>query len=237
FAHVRRDRVRGGGRRPHRRVRRRREQGGNLLGRGAGEGKWRAVLCRRSDFDARPDAGLGRRDPHRAAGGGGSDARIRSGYRSGRDAGGKSGIRRDAQSLYHGDRHRAWRGARPVYRIAEEVVVLVDVHSHYWEYPEHFSEDFKKQASRARGDTEVDLTVRWEDYQASAEGCDKTVVFGGKAKLSGLWVPDTAVARYAATRPDKLIAFLSLDPTRPGWQEEMFEGHRNLKMKGIKLLP
>jgi predicted TIM-barrel fold metal-dependent hydrolase len=116
-------------------------------------------------------------------------------------------------------------------------LVLVDVHSHYWEYPEHFSEDFKRQASRARGDTEVDLTVRWEDYRATAEGCDKTIVFGGKAQLSGLWVPDAAIAKYAATQPDKLIPFLSLDPTRPGWQDEMFEGHKDLKMKGIKLLP
>jgi predicted TIM-barrel fold metal-dependent hydrolase len=115
--------------------------------------------------------------------------------------------------------------------------VLVDVHSHYWKYPEHFSEDFKRQATKARGDTEVDLTVRWDEYHASAAACDKTIVFGGKAHLSGLWVPDRAVAGYVATQPDKLIGFLSLDPSRPGWQDEMFEGHGDLKMKGIKLLP
>jgi len=115
--------------------------------------------------------------------------------------------------------------------------VIVDVHSHYWEYPEHFSEDFKEQARRARGDVEVDLTVRWSEYHATATTCDKTVVFGGKAKLAGLWVPDREVARYVATQPDKLIGFLSLDPTQPGWQDEMVEGHQNLKMKGVKLMP
>ncbi|MEO7649181.1 MAG: amidohydrolase family protein [Bryobacteraceae bacterium] len=115
--------------------------------------------------------------------------------------------------------------------------MLVDVHSHYWEYPEHFSEDFKNQARRARGDVEVDLTVRWNEYHATAVTCDKTVVFGGKAKLSGLWVPDRAVASYVAAQPRKLIGFLSLDPTQPGWQDEMHEGHRDLKLKGIKLLP
>jgi predicted TIM-barrel fold metal-dependent hydrolase len=115
--------------------------------------------------------------------------------------------------------------------------VLVDVHSHYWEYPEHFSEDFKEQARRARGDVEVDLTVRWNEYRAAAATCDKTVVFGGKAKVSGLWVPDKAVAGYVAAHSDKLIGFLSLDPTQPGWQDELHEGHRDLKLKGIKLLP
>ncbi len=116
--------------------------------------------------------------------------------------------------------------------------MLIDVHSHYWEYPEHFSDDFKSQAARARGDgVAVDLTVRWEEYHAGAKEAGKTVVFGGKAHLSGLWVPDRVVANYVARHPDKLIGFLSLDPSRPGWQDEMIEGHQDLKLKGIKLLP
>jgi predicted TIM-barrel fold metal-dependent hydrolase len=115
-------------------------------------------------------------------------------------------------------------------------VVIVDVHSHFWEYPKHFNHDFMMQAKRARGDVEVDLTVRWEDYRASAEGCAKTIVFGGKAKLSGIWVPDRDVAAYVALHPEELIGFLSVDPTQPGWQEELVEGHQDLKMRGIKLL-
>ena len=115
--------------------------------------------------------------------------------------------------------------------------MIIDVHSHYWEYPGHFSDDFRRQAMRAKGgDTEVDLTVRWPEYDATAAGCEKTIVFGGKAKLSGLWVPDQAVASYVAEHPDRLIGFLSVDPTQPGWQDELEEGHRNLKLKGIKLL-
>jgi predicted TIM-barrel fold metal-dependent hydrolase len=62
-------------------------------------------------------------------------------------------------------------------------------------------------------------------------------VFGGKAKLSGLWVPDQDVAGYVNQHPEKLIGFLSLDPTQPGWQDELQQGHHDLKLKGIKLLP
>jgi predicted TIM-barrel fold metal-dependent hydrolase len=114
--------------------------------------------------------------------------------------------------------------------------VLIDVHSHFWEYPKHFSEDFKRQALRSRGDVEVDLTVRWDDYVAHGRSCDKTIVFGGKAKLSGLWVADREVAAYVARHSDKLIGFLSVDPTQPGWEDELEEGHRDLRMRGIKLL-
>jgi len=116
--------------------------------------------------------------------------------------------------------------------------MVIDVHSHWWEYPRHFSDDFKAQARRARGNGEdVDLTVRYEDYRAGATTVDKTVVFGGKAKLSGLWVPDHEVAAYVAQHADRLIGFMALDPTQPGWQEELEEGHRKLKLKGIKLMP
>jgi uncharacterized protein len=113
---------------------------------------------------------------------------------------------------------------------------VIDVHSHFWEYPKHFNDDFMMQAKRARGDVEVDLTVRWEDYRATAEACHKTIVFGGKAKLSGMWVPDKDVAAYVNQHPRELIGFLSVDPTQPGWEDELIEGHQDLKMSGIKLL-
>jgi hypothetical protein len=92
--------------------------------------------------------------------------------------------------------------------------MLVDVHSHFFRYPEHFSKDFVAQARRARNQ-EIDLTVRWDDYHARALACDKTVVFGGKARLSGLWVPDQEVAQYAKDHADKVVGFLSVDPTNP----------------------
>jgi len=114
--------------------------------------------------------------------------------------------------------------------------VLIDVHSHYWDYPKDFTASFIAQARRARGDLEVDLTVRYEDYLATGRSCDKTIVFGGKAKLAGVWVADRDVAAYVARQPDKLIAFLSVDPTQPGWEDELVAGHQDLKMKGIKLL-
>jgi predicted TIM-barrel fold metal-dependent hydrolase len=115
--------------------------------------------------------------------------------------------------------------------------MIVDIHSHLFSYPGHFTQDFVEQSRRARNGVEVDLTVRWSDYAATAADCRWTVVFGGKAKLAGIWVPDADVAAYVSQHPDRLIGFLSVDPTQRGWQEELIAGHQDLGLKGIKLLP
>ncbi len=116
--------------------------------------------------------------------------------------------------------------------------MIVDVHSHVWAYPDHFSDTFREQARRAQGGIEVDLSTPIERYWASCPD-DETVVrvvFGGKAKLSGLWVDDRYVADHVADHGG-LLGFLSVDPTQEGWEEEMRHGHRELGLCGIKLLP
>lgn len=115
--------------------------------------------------------------------------------------------------------------------------MIIDVHSHVWEYPAHFTDEFRRQAARARAGQEIDLTVRYSDYNATAPTGTKTIVFGGKARLSGVWVEDAYVARQVAAQPEALIGFMSLDPTQPGWQAEMEHGHQTLGLRGIKLLP
>ncbi len=115
--------------------------------------------------------------------------------------------------------------------------MIIDVHSHFWEYPRDFTADFREPAKRARAGVEVDLTVRYEDYRAAAPPDIRTVIFGGKAKRSGIWVDDRHVAAYVAAHPDTLIGFLSVDPTQPGWEKELRDGHEELGLRGIKLLP
>ena len=118
-------------------------------------------------------------------------------------------------------------------------VMIIDVHSHAWRFPGDFSEDFIRQAKRARAGQDVDLTVTHEAYRRSlpAEEAVKTIVFGGKARLSGLWVDDKTVSDFVAEHPNDLIGFLSVDPTQEGWRREMRDGHETLGLRGIKLLP
>lgn len=115
--------------------------------------------------------------------------------------------------------------------------MIIDVHAHLFPSHEDFSPEFLSQAQRAKGGEPVDLVTRYEHYWATAGGCAKTIVFGGKARLSGLWVNDRKIAEFAAAHPDRVIGFMSLDPTRAGWEEEMRFGREELKLRGIKLMP
>jgi predicted TIM-barrel fold metal-dependent hydrolase len=116
--------------------------------------------------------------------------------------------------------------------------MIVDVHSHVWQYPDDFTEEFRCQARTvARAGQELDLRVSYEAYRRGAQSCDRTIVFGGKARLSGVWVDDAYVAQYARDHADTCIGFLSVDPTQPGWEQELEHGHQQLGLKGIKLLP
>ena len=71
--------------------------------------------------------------------------------------------------------------------------MILDAHSHAWRYPDHFQEDFRRQAIQARAGQEVDLTVKYSEYQDASPEEVRTIVFGGKARLSGLWVEDQYV--------------------------------------------
>jgi predicted TIM-barrel fold metal-dependent hydrolase len=114
---------------------------------------------------------------------------------------------------------------------------VTDVHSHAWQYPAHFGDGFRMQATRARAGVEVDLTVTLDEYRRSSPPGTRTIVFGGKARLSELWVDDDYVAKYVARDPAHLVGFMSLDPTEQGWQREMRRGREELGLRGVKVMP
>ena len=115
--------------------------------------------------------------------------------------------------------------------------MIIDIHSHFGNFPGDFTKNFIRQAEGARAGAKVDLSVDYEKYRATAPDDMISAVFGGKAKLAGIWVDDTDVASYVAQDSGRLFGFLSVDPTQPRWEEELRFGHQELGMKGVKLLP
>lgn len=114
--------------------------------------------------------------------------------------------------------------------------MVVDVHTHIWERDLDMNERFTRSIDVAAAHA-VPLTTRWDDYRSARPEGTVTVVFGGKARLSGLWVDDARVAAFASARPDEVIGFMSIDPTQDGWESELELGHRDLGLRGIKVLP
>lgn len=115
--------------------------------------------------------------------------------------------------------------------------MIVDVHSHAWDKHAHLTEDFVNQAARARGGSVPDLATSLEGYRSRSPPDVTTIVFGGKARLSGVWVPDEYVSKYVGQAPKSLIGFMGIDPTQDGWERELRRGHQELGLRGVKLLP
>ncbi|GGM61881.1 amidohydrolase family protein [Dactylosporangium sucinum] len=112
----------------------------------------------------------------------------------------------------------------------------VDVHAHLHIGHESSEPGFGAAVERAYHGT-VSLETSLEGYLEGCPDGSRAILFGGKAALSGLWVDDRLIADAVAMAPDRLIGFLSLDPTQPGWEAELRHAHLDLGLAGVKLMP
>lgn len=114
-------------------------------------------------------------------------------------------------------------------------MAIVDVHSHCFT-ADSFSKEFLHQAELARGGP-VDLVTDYQKYWATAPANTHCIVYGGKARQSGIWVDDRHVRALVKEHPGKMTGFLSVDLSQPGWEEELRYGAEELGLRGVKLLP
>ncbi len=114
--------------------------------------------------------------------------------------------------------------------------MLVDCHTHVFAYPGHLSDEFVREANaRSRG-FPLDLNVTPERHLAAMAGVDKVIVFGLRAIHSGICVPNSYVAEYAARHPDKIIGFGAVDPASDNVRDTL-EEIVGLGLRGVKLGP
>jgi hypothetical protein len=115
--------------------------------------------------------------------------------------------------------------------------MLVDCHTHVWQYRRHLSGEFIADLKRAWGDRPDVLEARPESHWSAMHGVDKAIVFGLHAKKAGCVVPNEYVADYANRHPDKVIGFASVDPNRADAARELRRCVRDLGLRGLKLGP
>ena len=114
--------------------------------------------------------------------------------------------------------------------------MIVDVHTHAMRAAEHLSDEFVREADRARG-FPVDLTVEFDAYLRAMGPVDRCVLFGMKARHTGFYVAYDWIAAFAAQAPDKIIPFMALDPTEPGFLDDFERSRQDLGLRGVKLAP
>ncbi|MCC6443473.1 MAG: amidohydrolase [Armatimonadetes bacterium] len=113
---------------------------------------------------------------------------------------------------------------------------MIDIHSHWIKYPGHVTDAFVEEASIARG-RPVDLNILPEDYLKAMEPVEKCVVFGMKACLSGFYTPNEDIAAFASYAPEKIVPFMSVDPTEGDFLDDFDHAYHDLNLRGLKLAP
>ena len=115
--------------------------------------------------------------------------------------------------------------------------MIVDCHSHVFQYPQSFSEEFIREA-QARGRSKpIDLDASPEKHWNAMQGVDRVIVFGLRASHFGHLVPNEFVADYANQHPGKVIGFAAVDPTYESVRDTLEYAVNKLKLRGVKLGP
>lgn len=115
--------------------------------------------------------------------------------------------------------------------------MIVDIHTHVGEYPEHINETFASQAREAWPDAVLGGTLD-EHFRDALDGVDKAVVLAFNAPAAGFVVPNDYVADYVARDPGRLVGFGSVDPHNPRTAiEELERMQQDLGLVGCKLMP
>lgn len=114
--------------------------------------------------------------------------------------------------------------------------MIVDIHTHVGEYPEHISEAFAAEARAAWEDVPLGGSLD-DHYTGALDDVDRAVVLAFDAPAAGFVVPNDYVAAYVARDPARLTGFGSVDPASPGAIDELERMKGDLGLVGCKLGP
>jgi len=114
--------------------------------------------------------------------------------------------------------------------------MIVDCHTHVWEYPGHLTDEFVREASLMRA-TPVNMSVRLEEHLRDMEPVDRAVVLAADFGHSGMVVSNEYVAGYVGLHREKLIGFASVDPAREDALARLEHAVQDLGLRGLKLSP
>ncbi len=114
--------------------------------------------------------------------------------------------------------------------------MIVDIHTHVGEAPEHISDRFAAEARELWPEVQLGGTLD-EHYAGALEGVDRAVVLAFNAPAAGFVVPNDYVAAYVARDPERLIGFGAVDPASPDAVDELERMKHDLGLVGCKLCP
>jgi hypothetical protein len=129
--------------------------------------------------------------------------------------------------------------------------MIIDIHTHTPTHEAPVPPEARQPNALWRPDRVVEAAVSWDDYLREMEPVDRAVVFGiafrqdrdpgvgrdGAGVSYAAGNVNDRTARFVASRPDKMIGFMSVHPDELDVQVEIQRCVHDLEMKGIKLGP
>lgn len=115
--------------------------------------------------------------------------------------------------------------------------MIVDCHTHVWEYPGHISDRFIADARAVGGSGYRDISVRLDEHLQAMQPVDRAIVLGFRARHVGVLVPNEYVAGYVKQHAPRLIGFCSVDPSDDDAVEQLDHAVLRLGLRGLKLGP
>ncbi len=113
--------------------------------------------------------------------------------------------------------------------------MIFDIHTHFWKKEELGPELFRDLENAHVSPERLFMTS--EEHLQATKAVDRAVVFGLRAKFSGMNVSNDTVREQVDKAPDRLVFFTSVDPSEEDFMQELERTHQNLGARGIKLGP
>ncbi len=101
--------------------------------------------------------------------------------------------------------------------------MIIDLHTHLWQSPDQLGAQIADQLRRKFAQDFHLLDAGPQAHEAATEQIDVTVVLGFRSRALDAHVPNRFIAEYVARRPDRLIGFAGIDPTEPGYKQQVRE--------------
>jgi len=114
--------------------------------------------------------------------------------------------------------------------------LVVDVHTHFFDSTQHWGPQVVADCKRCGIDP-----AKWqftaEQHLHETAAVDVAIVFGLRGAKTGWNIPNDIVADHVARAPQRLIFFASIDPTEPGFMDELHHMHQHRGCRGVKVSP
>ncbi len=113
--------------------------------------------------------------------------------------------------------------------------MIIDIHTHFWSMDE-LGPKLYRDLENARIPASSMAMTSASHLEATA-AVDRAVVFGLRARASGMNISNDTVRAQVNLAPERLVFFTSVDPSEDRFMDELERTHLDLGARGIKLGP